>query len=152
MIPFFKNATQLVPNCATYPKHKTALALMIFYHNWLRWFDDDDLAVRDALEKVMVQWGTEKRRIKKGYNLKGEEAEYGLATGITLSSSVIWVWQGHFHKISESSLMHELVHIALRAQIGHGDSDHEGNKFDGWTISHSAMILEANEMLRDFDI
>ena len=48
--------------------------------------------------------------------------------------------------------MHELVHLALRAKNGHGDPDHEGTKYNGWTIEHSAMILEAKEMLRSFDI
>ena len=48
--------------------------------------------------------------------------------------------------------MHELVHIALRAKYGHGDADHEGTIYSGWTDNHSAMILEAKEMLRSFDI
>jgi len=152
IIPFFKNATQIVPNCKTYPKHKTALALMVFYHHWVNWFGDDDLAVKKAIEKIMIEWDTKKRKIKRGYSLKGERRENITVVGITKSNSYIWVWEGYFHKISESSLIHELVHVALRAKNGHGDSDHEGNKYDGWTDSHSAMILEAKEMLRSFDI
>ena len=72
--------------------------------------------------------------------------------GLTLTDTTTWVWEGYFHKISESSLIHELVHLALRAKNGHGDSDHEGGKFDGWTRLHSEMILEAKETLRSFDI
>ena len=96
----------------------------------------------------MITWGVEKRTMKKSYNLKGEEHRNSTIIGITKSDSVIWVWQGYDHKISESSFIHELVHVALRAKYGHGDSDHEGNKYDGWTSRHSEMILEAKESLR----
>ncbi len=152
VIPFFKRATQIVPNCQTYPKHKTALAMMVFYHHWNRWFDDEDLVVKKALENVMIEWGTKKRIIKRGYSIKGELRENITVVGLTKSKSYIWVWEGNLHSISESSLIHELVHIALRAKQGHGDSDHEGSKYGGWTIDHSAMILEAKEALRSFDI
>jgi len=152
ILPFFKSATQIVPNCSTYPKHKTALALMVFYHHWLNNFGDDDLKVKAALEKVMITWGLEKRIIKKSYNLKGEAHTDSTVVGITRSDSVIWVWRGHEYKISESSLIHELVHVALRAKYGHGDSDHEGTKYNGWTSRHSEMILEAKETLRAFNL
>tara|TARA_R100000152_G_C6681184_1_gene115009 strand:- start:102 stop:710 length:609 start_codon:yes stop_codon:yes gene_type:complete len=152
IIPFFENATQIVPNCNTYPKHKTALALMVFYHHWVKWFGDEDLVVKKSLEKLMIEWSDKKKQIKRGYSLKGEKRENVTVLGITKTNSYIWVWKGYFHKISESSLMHELVHIALRAKYGHGDSDHEGDKYAGWTVNHSAMILEAKEVLRSFDI
>tara|TARA_R110002073_G_scaffold322091_1_gene498559 strand:+ start:1536 stop:2111 length:576 start_codon:yes stop_codon:yes gene_type:complete len=152
IIPFFESATQLMPNCDTYPKHQTALALMIFYHHWLKWFGDEELVVKKMLEKVMIEWDTKKRTVKRGYSLKGKLKRNITVVGIARSNSVMWVWEGHFHKIAESSLIHELVHLALRAKYGHGDSDHEGDKYSGWTVEHSAMILEAKEMLRSFDI
>ena len=152
IIPFFDRATQIVPNCETYPKHKTALALMVFYHHWLKWFGDEDLLVKKSLEKVMIDWDTKKRKVKKGFNLEGEPRTDVTINGLTRSKTMIWVWQGNFHRIAESSLMHELVHIALRAKYGHGDADHEGSKYSGWTIEHTAMILEAKESLRSFDI
>ena len=100
----------------------------------------------------MITWSTKKRTVKRSYNLHGELNEGREVTGITLTDSTIWVWEGYFHKISESSLMHELVHLALRAKNGHGDRDHEGYKYKGWTNLHSEMILEAKETLRSFDI
>ena len=152
LIPYFKSATQIVPNCETYPKHQTALAMMIFYHHWLENFGDDDLKVKKALEKVMITWGLEKRTIKKSYNIKGEPSRNSTVVGITRSDSVIWVWQGYDHRISKSSLIHELVHITLRAKYGHGDSDHEGPKYNGWTWQHTEMILEAKKTLRSFNL
>ena len=152
ILPFLKRATQIVPNCDTYPKHKTALSIMIFYHHWSKDFGDPDLKIKKAMEKVMITWGTKKRTIKKSYNLKGEAHKNATVVGITRSNSVIWVWQGYNHKISESSLIHELVHVALRAKYGHGDSDHEGTKYNGWTFRHTEMILEAKKSLRAFNL
>ena len=152
VLPFFKRATQIVPDCNTYPKHQTALSMMVFYHHWVDWFGDEDLVVKDALENLMIEWSKKKKTVKKGFSLDGKPRKNVTVTGITKTKSYIWVWEGYYHKISESSLIHELVHVALRAKNGHGDSDHEGSKYEGWTTDHSAMILEAKETLRSFNI
>ena len=152
MIPFFKSSSQIMPNCDTHPKHKTAMALMIFYHHWVEYFGDKDYKIKNMLEQVMITWGTKKRTVKRSYNLYGELSEGREVTGIALTNTTIWVWEGYFHKISETSLMHELVHVILRVKNGHGDRDHEGDKYSGWTVEHSALIYEAKEMLRSFDI
>ena len=152
LIPFFENASQIVPNCQTYPKHKTALAFIIFYHKWTEYFGDKDYAVRGMLQKVMVQWDINKKVSKRGYSLNGEPFTNNNILGRVESDTMIWVWQGYRHKISESALMHELVHLALRAKNGHGDADHEGTKYRGWTPRHSGMIIDAKQMLRSFNL
>lgn len=152
MIPFFEGATQVVPNCETYPKHQTALAMMVFYHHWVKYFGDNDLKIKRALEKTMVTWGDKKKTVKRAYDMKGKKIDNATIIGLTQSSSLIWVWEGYGHKISESSLIHELIHLSLRAHNGHGDYDHEGTKRDGWTAEHTRMIVEAKNMLRSFDI
>jgi len=152
-IPYFDNAAQVMPNCQTYPVHQTAFALFLFYHQWLKYFEDNDMAVRGVLEKVTIHWGTEKRISKDGFNINGKPFENGKILGIVESENVIWVWQGYNHKISQSALYHELVHLALRAEYGnHGDPDHEGTKYKGWTASHTKMIIETKQMLRAFDL
>ncbi len=151
-IPFFKEASQILPNCETYPKHKTAIALLIFYHKWVEWFGDHNYAVRGMLERVMIRWDTEKKVGKRGYTLTGELFEGRNIIGRVESESIIWVWQGYNHRISQSALMHELVHLALRAKNGHADSDHEGMKYRGWTSAHSVMIIEAKRMLQAFNL
>jgi hypothetical protein len=152
LIPYFNQASQIVPNCKTYPVHKTAMALFIFYHNWLENFGDKDMVVRGMLEKVMIKWGTEKRVGSKGYDLKGQRYKNRNVIGLVETDSIIWVWQGYHHKISESALIHELVHLALRAKNGTADPDHEGHKYRGWTSRHSRMIIEAKKMLRAFNL
>ena len=153
IIPFFENASQIVPNCRTYPKHQTALAFFIFYHKWTEYFGDSNYAVRGMLEKVMVRWDTEKKVSIKGYSLNGEPFENRNIIGRVESNSTTWVWQGYNHRISQSALFHELVHLSIRAKYGeHGDPDHEGSKYRGWTAAHSVMIIEAKQMLRAFNL
>lgn len=152
IIPFFEEASQIVPNCQTYPKHKTALALFIFYHKWTEYFGDNNMAVRGMLERIMIQWDTNKKVSKKGYSLNGKAFENHNILGRVESESMIWVWEGYHHEISQSALIHELVHVALRAKNGTPDPDHEGSKYRGWTAAHSAMIIECRQMLAAFNI
>ena len=153
MIPFFESATQIVPSCQFYPKHKTALALLVFYHKWHEYFGDDNYAVKDLLNKVMIKWGNELRTVyARGYDLDGNAVNKATVKGLVESSTIIWVWKGFYNKMSETSLMHELVHISLKATTGTGDPDHEGDVYPGWTPAHSRMIIEANDMLRAFNI
>ena len=153
LIPFFENASQIVPNCKTYPKHETALAFFIFYHKWVEYFGDRSFAVKGLLEKVMIQWDTNKKISKSSYSLKGKPLENHNIIGRVESNSMTWVWQGYNHKISQSALFHELVHMAIRAKYGeHGDPDHEGTKYRGWTSAHSVMIVESKQMLQAFNL
>jgi len=152
MIPFFEHASQIVPNCQTYSKHQTALALFVFYHKWEEYFGDRNFAVKGLLEKVMIQWDTNKKVSKRGYSLKGRPLENVNIIGRVESDSMTWVWQGYDHRISQSALFHELVHMALRAKHGTADPDHEGPKYRGWTPAHSVMIIEAKQMLRAFNL
>jgi len=152
LIPFFERGAQIVPNCETYPKHKTALAFFIFYHKWTEYFGDGDYAVKGVLEKVMIQWGINKKVSSRGYNLEGLPFKDRNIIGRVETNSMVWVWQGYNHRISQSALFHELVHLALRAKNGTADPDHEGTKYRGWTRAHSVMIVEAKQMLHAFGL
>ena len=151
-IPFFENATQIVPNCQTYPKYKTALAFFVFYHKWTEYFGDQDFVVKGLLKEVSIQWDTKKKTSKNGYNLKGKAFKDRNIIGRVESDTMVWVWQGYDHRISQSALFHELVHLALRAKYGTADPDHEGPKYHGWSPAHSAMIVETKQMLRAFGL
>ena len=152
MIPFFRKATQIVPNCNLYEKHKTSLAMMVFYQQWAENIGDDNLSVRNMLEDVMIEWDINKKTVKKAYNLKGEKVTNVRVNGLARGGNYTWIWAGHFNKISETSLMHELIHLSLRAKNGHGDADHEGNKHEGWTREHTALIIKMKKILRIFNI
>ena len=152
LIPFFETASQIIPNCHTYPKHQTALAFFVFYHKWIEHFGDKDYAVRGMLEKIMVKWDTNKKISKKGFSLDGTPFKNHTIIGRVESKTIVWVWQGYDHKISQSALFHELVHMALRAKNGVADADHEGFKYRGWSLRHTNMIIESKQMLRAFNL
>lgn len=153
ILPYFDRASQLMPNCKTYPVYKTSLALFVFYHQWIEYFGDSDYAVRGMLQRVMIHWDTKKRAGVNGYDMEGRSFESDQKIiGLVETDSIIWVWQGYHHRISESSLVHELVHLALRARNGEADPDHEGLKYRGWTSRHTRMIAETNQMLRAFEL
>ena len=152
IIPFFDTATQIVPNCRTYPKYQTSLAMMVFYQHWVSQFGDEGNYVKNMLQNVMIEWGIKKKTIIRGYSIDGESITNPVIVGIVKSKNMIWVWQGYDHKIANSSLTHELVHLALRAKNGHGDSDHEGSRYKGWTEQHTNLILEVKNVLLSFNI
>ena len=152
LIPFFKETFQIVPDCKVYPKNQTSLAMLVFYHHWTEYFGDDDFIVKNSLEKLMITWGLSKKRSRNAYNLDGDLIEHATVIGLTTSKTTIWVWRGYDFKISESSFIHELVHVALRNMNGHGDRDHEGAKYSGWTSAHTKLVSEAKETLRTFGI
>ena len=152
VIPYFEKATQVVPNCNTYPVNKTAFAMIIFYHQWLEYFEDNNMAVRGMLENVMIEWGVEKKIVKEAYSVTGEKVKDARVIGLARGGNMMWVWQGYNGRISETSFVHELVHLALRAKNGSGDSDHEGSKYKGWTRAHTNLIVETKNMLRAFEI
>ena len=100
----------------------------------------------------MVRWDMNKKISKKGFSLDGGPFKNRTIIGRVESDSVTWVWKGYDHKISQSALFHELVHLSLRAKNGTADPDHEGSKYRGWTSAHSNMIIEAKQMLRAFGL
>ena len=153
-IPYFKRASQLIPRCEIYPNHKVAFALTLFYHNWIEEFGDFDLAVKEMVENVMIEWGEKVKVSVNGYHLDGKPIKNHNIIGRVMSPSMIWVFKGHKEALSETALIHELVHLAIRAQLGngHGDPDHEGSKYSGWTIAHTRMIDVTKGMLRVFSL
>jgi hypothetical protein len=152
VLPYFKNASQIVSDCKVYPKHKTALGLMIFYSHWVEEFGDPKQIVKDALEKIMITWGLEKKSMKRAYSINGKKIKNATIIGLTQGNSVIWVWRGKDFKISKSSFAHELVHVSLRAINGHGDYDHEGSLREGWTEQHTELIIDVKRALDAFGL
>ena len=102
----------------------------------------------------MIEWGEKVKVSANGYSLDGKPFKNHNIIGRVMSPSMIWVFKGHTEALSETALIHELVHLAIRAQSdnGHGDPDHEGSKYSGWTIAHTRMIDVTKGMLRVFSL
>lgn len=155
-LPFFGYASQVVNDCSVYPNYKVSLALLVFYYTWLEYFGDDDYVISDLLDDVMIKWGAEKKVIESAFDVSGKRVTNRKILGMVMSKSVVWVYQGgrfDTNKISDTSLIHELVHISIRAVTGQtGDADHEGDKYHGWTPAHTQLIEEAKGVLRSYDL
>ena len=101
----------------------------------------------------MIEWGDKLKPIVGGaFDVNGKPIE-GRARGLTLLPTYIWVWENQYERIAATAFVHELVHAALWAQNGyHGDPDHEGGEFEGWTPKHTKFIREINILLAGLDI
>ena len=72
--------------------------------------------------------------------------------GLALTPSVLWAHVGDTGNISDTALVHELVHLALWSSVGSPDADHEGRKHRGWARKHTEFILEVNSLLKSYNL
>lgn len=133
---------------------ETELAVFIFYHCWLQTFGDKNGTLLDALTNFTVIWVPDNWTIKNVtvFNEDGKKIQVGkngvILSGITLNKTLIKVAINK-QTISNTSFVHELVHIALwhTNPESQGDPDHQGTKYPGWTEKHSAFISMVNQLI-----
>ena len=101
---------------------------------------------------VMINWGLETKTVPTAYNIDGVRLKNPVVVGLAISPTILWAHVGDTGYVSDTSLVHELVHLALWAINGHADADHEGNNHGGWTSKHSRFVRELNSLLRTFNI
>ena len=153
-LPTYKNAWQIQKGCSFPDRHKVAYVIRLFYREWKNKFGDDEGDVLKSLNKLVITWEDKKKKISGiGLDVNGQPLS-GLARGLTLMPSYVWVWTNPTYKrIAATALVHELVHSALWSKNKfHGDPDHEGDDFKGWTKEHTTFINEINSILAYKDI
>ena len=142
--------------CGDYSFSKDSLAksLEIFVLEYSNTFIIDPAILWSYLHDLTIELSIIPRVVEAAYSedgklLQGEVPVSGLALGpkhiwVEIKTSQIW----------SSSLVHELVHAVVWNQnMGiHGDPDHEGDKFSGWTKKHSDLIKRVNNILLDAEI
>tara|TARA_Y100001973_G_scaffold106477_1_gene184639 strand:+ start:3746 stop:4351 length:606 start_codon:yes stop_codon:yes gene_type:complete len=148
-----KGAWQIQRGCGFPAAEHVGFAIDVFYKKWKREFGDPNDKVLKTLNGLMIEWGRKKKPIIGGaFDMNGDPIK-GTARGLTLMPGYIWVWENQYKRIAATALVHELVHTALWAQNGyHGDPDHEGSEFEGWTPAHTKFIREINILLAGLDI
>lgn len=132
----------------------------IFVEEWQKQFGaKNNEELYQFLKKVHVEFTKEKIGISGGYYESGERIPASKnikCLGVVVSDEHIKVWVRESpHRISKTSLVHELVHLSLRYQNRHSDEDvnklydpdHLGDKYNGWTKEHSNFIRKINELL-----
>jgi len=149
-VPGFKFTYQINDNCLLFPKEKVSIALNVFYLYWYSVFEDPADAVLNNLNNLIIEWKTEKMRFKNGYRVDGEYVPEGKAVGLAFGKGLIQIYVEEGATLDETSFVHELIHISINAATGqnHGDPDHEGELYKGWTSRHTQLIHEVNEALQ----
>lgn len=153
-IPGWDIAYQAEAACNFPDPADTSLALHVFYIEWNKRLGDRSDKVLRNLNKMFIEWEPELMSFNNGYGLDGTFIQEGKASGLTFTQDYIAVHIEKGEPIYKTSLVHELVHASIRAQNRdtHGDPDHEGTKYLGWTREHTELILEVNEILKLMDL
>ena len=153
ILPSFHAASQIVPSCQTFDRDEVAWAMNVFYKEWKKEFGDPEGKVFNMLNNVMITWGDKERTVPLAYSVRGKLIKNPTVTGLAISPTILWAHVGDLGYVSETSLVHELVHLALWATDGDPDANHEaGASHGGWTTEHTSFIWRINKFLRSFNI
>jgi len=146
-VPGFSNAWQMMWDCDAYAPERVAVAMTIFLNTWEERFGISE-SVRDNINTILVQWNTDEKT-GAAYSVDGNYISRANFSGLTLTQGTIWVKVApNPERICETSFVHELVHASIWALKGtDGDADHLGHKYHGWTIRHSMLIQDVNQLL-----
>jgi len=153
-IPNYKNSWQVQRGCSFPVSYNVSYVMRLFYSNWKARFGDENEEILKNLNNLVITWEDKKKIITGiGFDVNGKPLN-GRARGLTLMPSYIWIWTNpQYKRIAATALVHELVHAALWAtNKAHGDPDHEGDEFRGWTKEHTKLIDDINRILAHKDI
>ena len=119
--------------------------MLLFYNTWFVRFGDNNKKVWNAMNNLMIEWSRKDKSIVSAFSMSGDPVTNVRISGLARTPSWIWVHISPGDKICDTSLVHELVHIAIWAIEGdHGDPDHLGKKYSGWTMDHNILIQDVN--------
>lgn len=157
-VPGYKFTYQQTDDCDYfYPSH-TALAIHVFYVEWVNKFGDNDGTLLSAINELVIEYGTYQRLIARVYGMNGNfRPGQTVINGLTGNKGkyvFVWIGKGPHPRLHKTSFVHELIHVAIYAgNFGeHGDPDHLGTKYKGWTQMHTKFIQDTNEVLQSMDL
>ena len=161
-IPGYIKSQQSNHTCDHFDPNETALAMFLFYVHYVEEFGDEGNKVNFWLHDLTVIWTDQIIKMRGyGFKVNGKPAASNKAFGLTLNGGrVIKVYTRRpismidKKKISKTSFVHELLHVAINAKNGgvHGDPDHEGSQWPGWTPRHTEFINKVNSVYRLIDL
>jgi len=157
-VPGYENTIQMTDDCDYfYPSH-TSLAMHIFYIEWVSKFGDDDGRLINALNNLEIEYGTYQRRISRVFSIDGAfRPKPTVINGLTGRNGryvFVWIGSGPHPYLHKTSFVHELIHVAIYAATfgDHGDPDHEGTRYKGWTTMHTKFIGDTNKVLESMNL
>jgi hypothetical protein len=151
-LPILKNSWVKVPHCLLPEPKDISFSIVVFESEWTKTFGKSD-ALLVALNSLFIEMDEEDKAVT-GYTKSGVKFIDAKIVGLARTPTWIWIHATPTDRLCQTSLVHELVHIALWADspAGHGDPDHEGEKYPGWSLEHSAFIDRVNKMLCTMDL
>ena len=153
-VPGFSQAYIIVDNCATMDRQRVSIAMYTFLQIWEEHFPHQVSTHRvdEALSSLLTTFNSEKKTAN-AYTSEGVYGENLPVSGLTLTPGWVWVKMTPGDRLCKSSFVHELVHVAIWAiNKSHGDPDHLGGKYPGWTLEHNLVIQETNKVLCEWGI
>lgn len=161
-VPGYANAAQSNTTCDHFDPNETSLAMFLFYLHYVEEFGDDNHVVIRYLHNLTIIWTDSIIEMSgAGYTVDGKRARSNTAFGVTMShGGLIKVFTRNpvslndKKRIWKTSFVHELLHVAINAKNGgtHGDPDHEGDKWPGWTPRYTDFIHKMNMVLKKVDL
>ena len=161
-VPGYANAAQSNSTCDHFDPNETSLAMFLFYIHYTEEFGDDNQIVAKWLHNLTIIWTDNVIEMSgTGYRVDGTRGKGNTAFGLTMSNGrLIKVFtrnrisMSDEKKIWRTSFVHELLHVAINAKNNgqHGDPDHEGGKWPGWTTRHTDFINKMNMVLKKVDL
>lgn len=131
---------------------KLSKAIHIFVEEYSLQFSIPENKVWQNLRGTVIEVSVLPRRVSFAYDKNGKTLKEPWVTGLALSKKHIWV-EIKTNNIYSSALAHELAHILIWNMQGvHGDPDHEGKQFSGWTEEHTSLIDRVNLKLLESGI
>ena len=147
--------TMSTSNCEDYrfKEEKIRKAIMLFVEDYSEEFNIPELEVWSLISNLSIEVSVLPRTVDGVFDVKGNFLKKDvLVSGLALNPNLIWV-EVKTSQIWSSSLAHELVHIIIwRTQGVHGDPDHEGKQFSGWTSKHTDFLKRFKLRLIDLEI
>ena len=134
---------------------RVSQAVTIFYRQWQKTFGDKEGRIKKNLNELMIEWSSkEKAHESIERNKLGQTViTINIVKGMTICPTYIWLKTNQYKRVFASSLVHELVHVALWTQVCRGgDPDHEQGYPPCWTTQHNKFIRHVNKILLQLDI
>lgn len=145
----WENAWQIVESCNLHDRDFVTWTTITFYRVWKKKFGDPEGRVKKALNSAEIMWSSKRRVVEKAYDLDGNLLHKIVVAGLYEGNGKMWVYTSkkEINKLSETALVHELVHLALDAMYGSADPDHTGPKPPLWKSEHTKLITSINRKI-----
>ena len=155
MIPGTPNIKMSATNCQDYLFKLDIVkqALDIFVNEYSEEFQISKSKTWSLLRDLKIEFSAIPKTVGAAHDISGKLIVGKVpVSGLAMNKDLIWV-EVRTSQLWSSALINEIIHaIIWRKNIVHGDPDHEGSNFSGWTKRHTKLIERVNKILLDTEI